>query len=848
MAGTDAAAGFAYQHAQAIRWALDLMDSDESEYLRVEAANDVVDAEIYDRNDRLLRAAQFKRRDSKYTWGEAELAAELVRWSTLSASHPEARYEFVTDGRLGPSGRGVQRALNAARSGDTTPIVAIATRTAKALDVAACARATVIADTPGFDALVIDSTVRSQALLPHVSGTVEGEERANQVVLELLRRVVARSGDSDPDARVLTKSEVAELLSARPEYVTTSTWNTTLTRKFTESAASRVNPAFPLRCRPTDSASILMATTPGGAQRLEDLIALDQVVLLSGPTGSGKSTVLQLAQSTVGQRGQVFIVVDAEEYVENRLGSLVARGINAVQFLGAYSSTGISALSDPTVTIVIDGVSEIPQASRDALKEELRQVLSSDLHAAIALAGRDAAILRSLLPRHIAVNHVHVEPLGKDDRRQLLNNGLRGRLSTDTVNRIVARVERALGDAAANPQLFIMGAQLIAAGHEPTNPASMYSQYVRAEAERNGYPEISTSEAGLGIAFAELAASERRYCDSFEWTEHLSAAAVRLSDAGHTTSVGDLRTFGFESGLVFRSSGDTIRAIHDSFADYFAAVAYRRRLVDLPTSLSADCTTRIKFLAELDGVDNNLATRVSTDLPFQSAAISRHECARPHPNWYDQTRALLSAFWPEDTDIPAIAFWNDDTGRLIATVGGNTHGWIGPSSIDEMGTHGYTFVAENGPLHIATRIWKRQLSDLLKTPSPRATPLPRTSTETETTLAAYSDALADRIAALAQQLSPSGHRDTLLQAIGPHRIQFLLHEKTDSADQRERPVSYRFVDDIKPNEIVLDRTMEPDDAWSGSGRVDSFLLRDHIDSAANIISDAINALSGERWL
>ena len=49
MSGVDAAGGFAYQHAQAIQLALLLAQDDDLDRIRVEAENDVVDAEIWSR-------------------------------------------------------------------------------------------------------------------------------------------------------------------------------------------------------------------------------------------------------------------------------------------------------------------------------------------------------------------------------------------------------------------------------------------------------------------------------------------------------------------------------------------------------------------------------------------------------------------------------------------------------------------------------------------------------------------------------------------------------------------------------------------------------------------------------
>src|SRR3954452_6927633 len=111
MRGVDAAGGFAYQHAQAIQLALRLALDETLDRIRVEAENDVVDAEVWSGSNELVEGFQYKRRNEKDTWGQQELIDELADWSDVAQLHPGASYHFVTDGRLGPTGRRVRDAL-----------------------------------------------------------------------------------------------------------------------------------------------------------------------------------------------------------------------------------------------------------------------------------------------------------------------------------------------------------------------------------------------------------------------------------------------------------------------------------------------------------------------------------------------------------------------------------------------------------------------------------------------------------------------------------------------------------------------------------------------------------------
>jgi len=848
MGGVDASAGFAYQHAQAVNRVLDLMGIDNAGYVRVEATNDVVDVETYTGEDTLVRAAQFKIRDQKYTWGEAELVDELVRWSVLAVKYPGARYEFVTDGRLGPTGRKVQEALESARAGRTADLASIARGRNVTLDPATCARASIIAGTPGFDQLIGEAIDRAAGLLPHVTGELEAEERGTQLVHDLLRQVVGRSGDADPDARIITKAELDALLSDSREYVGTESWSTDLKSEFVEAVRRTSAKGVVLRCEVAGQGAQKDEFAGESARNLEELIGRRQVALLSGPTGTGKSTVIKQAQVAAAATGKVVIVVDAEGYIPKRLGSLIAHGINTPRFIGAYSATGLRALSDPTVTIIIDGVSEIPSDERAALKTELKQLIASDVHAKLVLAGRDSTILQGALPRHTPVSPIVVEKLNRARRLAILAEFSHERLNDREVQVLTAQVEHALQGAADNPQLFLIGTALIAGGCEFTDPASMYRQYVHARAEESGYTDATVLEVGLGIAFAELADSGRRYCDSFTWNEQLSAAASVLQTGGHDVTAISLREFGFETGLIIRTAGDVVRAVHDSFADYLSAAAHARGVARLPVKLQAGDVARLRFLVELAGITGHLSTQIASDLPFLVPSVAEREDLLPEASWCTTTQTLLASLWPSDVKPPRIAFWQS-AGRCMVTVDGNLEGWLTERTLADVGTEAFTFEASNGPLNVAAKIWRRTLRTQFDRTRRGTTPLPATHEQTVRMLANYSDELLEVTHALARQIAPTGHQESVLVAIGPCRIQFAPDNDHDAVDQRERGLHFRYVDNSDgETSVVREIRGTPDESWTGHGCVDSFLCQDPTSTAARIVSDAVNRLAGRQWL
>ncbi|MDG3011719.1 ATP-binding protein [Rhodococcus sp. D2-41] len=848
MGGVDASAGFAYQHAQAVHRLLDLAELHDGDYLRVEAANDVVDVEIFATDDRLVHAAQYKIRDRRYTWGEAELVDELARWSALAVACPDAQYEFVTDGRLGPTGRKVQAALEAVRAGQNTALAELAQSRQASLDPVQCARAWIVADTPGFDQLLANAIDRVIALLPTVSGQLEAEERGTQLVHELLRIVVQRSGDLDPEARVITKTELNVLLSSRSEYVASESWSTDLKNEFIQALRQETPEGVELRCEATGTGAQVGDSPSNRACSLADIIGAALIPLLSGPSGSGKSTVIRRAQIIAARHQKIVIVVDAEAYIPKRLGSLVAQAINTSRFLGAYSTTGLSALRDPEVTVIIDGVSEIPPEERSALKNELRQLLASDARASLVLAGRDSTILQSMLPRHSPTHPMMVERLCRAQRLEILSTASHGALSPDIERQITARVEHALKGAADNPQLFAVGAALIASGYKFNNPASMYRQHVHSRAQDCGYSNITVLEVGLGVAFAALADSGRRYCDSFEWTEQLNSAVRALRDDGHDITTSDLREFGFESGFVHRSGGDLVRAVHDSFADYFAAVAHARGVARIPRKLKSRDTARVRFLIELAGLTRSLSIQISSDLPFLIPEAAEREDLQPEEAWYETTKAILSNVWPSATEAPCVAFWNAADSCFV-TVNGNSSGWLGECTYSEVATDAYTFEAANGPLSVAARIWRHKLHIELDRARQGTASVPRTHEETVTALENFSDALASASHKLTREIAPPGQTEVLAGAVGPCRIEFALDSNRDAADQRNRGVLFRYVNDQDhSHSAVQEMELNPDGTWTGQGCVDSFLDEDPSHRASTMTIQSVNRLTNRIWL
>ena len=133
-----------------------------------------------------------------------------------------------------------------------------------------------------------------------------------------------------------------------------------------------------------------------------DLIRGTGPSVLAGRTGMGKSTAAELLRREGARQGRAVLVAHAEANLPGRLSALAADAISEVLREDLPAATGRQALADRDVTLVTDGVSEVPDEIRRALGEEFRAPEAAGNGARIILLGRDMAAVRSVLPSSAA--------------------------------------------------------------------------------------------------------------------------------------------------------------------------------------------------------------------------------------------------------------------------------------------------------------------------------------------------------------------------------------------------------------------------------------------------------------
>ena len=542
------------------------------------------------------------------------------------------------------------------------------------------------------------------------------------------------------------------------------------------------------------------------------------------------------------------IVVHAEDYIPGRLPALVANGLNQHAYIGAHPAVGTAALADSEVIVAIDGMSEIPRDTRTKLGNELKQFLPANPRAALVLAGRETTAMRSVLSRSTTATDLVVTPLSEDEQQQLVD--MCYECGSEIAAFLVSEANRKMQTVAKNPLMLLLGVRAIILQGDAANPARVFETVIRAIADECGYPDASVFEIGLGMAYNRLLDKEKRYTDTLTWSKILKEVAEQLAAEGYDISGSSLREFGSETGLVRVAQLDSVRPVHDSFADYLAAAAVSKSMATLPTRLGGHDRSRARYLAQLSGIDSPLAELLTRDLPLTAVSVLPYEDRSPDESWLEETQLYVDRLLPTSASRPNVAYWVDDSGGRVVTVDGELDGWWESSEpqVRAIGS-GWTFrlTGGQGPLFVAVQIWRRCLDKILTAPTLSRVAVPHSLEESKQLLTVHSNRLHERLKGLMQLLELPEPETNALAEITDTRMQFVLSGE-DRHEERERGVWFRDASEILDGGEVL-VGHKPDDAtWTGWGRVDSFVSTGPLQSAARIMRNAINKAVGRTWL
>ena len=185
-----------------------------------------------------------------------------------------------------------------------------------------------------------------------------------------------RTGEADPAMRVFTRAEIAGILGVSADQPSAARWPAGLRDRYLAAASSLELGQFAGALIGTHAPAmprirVAGATTSEG-RPVTDLLQETRPSVLAGRTGMGKSTAAELLRRDGARHGQAVLVAHAEAYLPGRLSALAADAISELIREDLPAASGRQALADKAVTLIIDGVSEVPDDIRLALADELR--------------------------------------------------------------------------------------------------------------------------------------------------------------------------------------------------------------------------------------------------------------------------------------------------------------------------------------------------------------------------------------------------------------------------------------------------------------------------------------------
>ena len=753
MAGTDTIRGIAYQQAHAISLAIAIVEQYPEHQLRVEGTDDVVDVEVLDADGHLVSAHQMKSHSGP-PWTPKPIADVLRRWVGLN--EPRAAFTFITNGELGPGAQTLSDIL-ASTGADRT------SRLATALDISTelaerLTFARIRVDPSSVGALLEAAERRIAARLDPLLR--DRNELAVQRVDTFFRVIMERAAQSDPADRLFAAVELEALVGGESGERAEYQWAGALKDSHMAAVLASGPPAL----------VPLTLTAHGGQPPVAaDALLGSRAAALWGPTGTGKSSAIQILQASAATAGRAVVVCRAETYVPGYLGALVADALGFHVGAAIPTYSGRKVLADPDAVVVIDGVSEIPPATLEHLAEDLKPVLNRPGFASVVLVGRDPAVLRRVLEPALVHEAFSVTPLADSDQERLIESIVGSAASSSS--QIRARAQRVLGDGARNPMLLSIFLRAGSEGTVALSRSAVYERFMSHLSDRAPSVDARTYMPILGVVFAQLLTAQRRYSNRYEWIARTDEAAESLTSA---TDGASARDAALRIGLITEVAMGVVAPFHDSLADYLAGTAVAAGLVTLPSSLRDSQSEWVVFASEL-GVD--VSGPVCRDQPFLSVRIghTHHRVSGRENNAYEVAR-LLDALLGVSGCIVHAKEALDGRWTLRATdAAGAT---IGTTVVEH----------ERGPLYAAVRLWRLALRARLDVP-PALTPRPRSIEEARTQVKNF---VRQRQHALDDLLDgfPELQRSRLLDRLRPLGLTFFIGESEQVWGVEDWPMSY----------------------------------------------------------
>ena len=845
-------AGIAYQQAHAVLACLEMLESEDGRVVsvKVESGQDVFDLELCDSSGDIVASRQIKNRSLDRTWTPSDVYPLVRRWAT--SAHPAAaRFELRLGGRAGPAVEKLIEAIRASERGDPSQLLE---QSDGSLDVAAVNAARfvdVIIDPTPTVALLTAGTQQALSFLPGVRTGSDAIAEADAAMGRLYRLVMQRAAAPAESDRVVTRSDVLEMLGLT-ETDLGGRWDDSAKANYVESVAGHVTEAtvdIDLR-RQLTPIERAVGLGEREAPALSELLETRDHVLLSGQSGSGKSTAAKTLRTLAAHAGRVTVLVNSEAYIPGRLSYLLCNALSVVTGSSTPLAVGRGVLTEPAAIVVFDGVSELPAPQRAALAAELAPYASDAQSCVVVLIGRDAAILNSVLPHHVFKSAFVLRGIKSDQRDELVADvlGSLGVTDTATIRSISAKAGYSLKAAANVPYLLRMAAELIWRGFDIHGRAQMYTVFTQDIALRKGLVDLQFCLLVLGMAFSELLDQGHRQCDQFDWRQLLDHATRALQTHHIDISVATVERAAVQGGLVAYEEYDQIvRPVHDSLADYLAALALHKGVSALPPTIGENDALRLRFMAELSGVDESISELATRCIPLSVVELSKFD-ERPMDL---ETPSLAARYLQNLLDDTTLG---QPTVQIATASDGRSFGFfdarevseiIEPEQIYTMGSQYGMAEVRGGPLAVAVTLWKAKLDDLLKQDEP-GWRIPTTAPAAIDALTRHRDQTLQALQQLVSSAFPIPCREALLNIARPDPLEIIIPAVMSYTEPRW-PMHFRPAQTWRVEVGNFDEWSRGGDR-TGWGSVDSVLRLSPRDTAKSCLRNAVNELAENPWL
>ncbi len=798
MAGTDTIRGIHYQQAHAVALAIEVIADPSLGAMRVEGKDDIVDVELWDVSDRCVRAAQYKIRQDSRTWGVAEIVKVLNRWLNLDESET-VQFSFQTNGEFGPSVVSLQQEV-AAYVHDGIEAT-LATRGLVKFDRNKLSKLKLVQHDVDADAILNEAILAMVRLLP--AALVNGTEVFNDAqarVLRLFAEMFTAGSNPDASKRLLTRQQLADIAEINLANIPAESWSDVRDQLLTHFRNQRPSLLFDFELPDTYTAgqwiehigrtSLLEVPTRDNAPRVfAETFASYNFSLLAGSTGMGKTTAIANAQRRLAHNSKVALVINSDyEY----RGDLVraATGVIA-SILGKPVGPSIArhAFDDPDVTLVVDRASELSDELRLQLKNDLANLDAQTVR--ICLTGREIGTLKALCP---GTPEEFATTEFKDNDQTQLSEALwesKGK-SKDSAHAALLKIRTLLGDLTNNPLLLTVGHWLELNNRLPTSRADLYASTLDLLGERASESELSIQLPIIGGVFSRLIDDRQWSTNFFKWHRVLEELFDALPGTLRTNPAVPRSTdAAINSGVISNNvAHNQIRALHDSFADYLAALAIRESVCDAPKHPTWADARRLEFLQELEELKPEAAIAITRANPLLVARLSFNPSPFHKQPDKDVVLECLTAVFA----IPRTSM------TLDLTV--NDSWFWGHLTIDAdalPGNSGRIRVSagsKQGSLQLAIGLWEAVLAQRLFGPSSKRLPDLSSPEKARIALEVHAAQVKKDVHSLVNTDVPDANRKDVLSAIGPLGLQAVVGPAQESQYGQYFPVHYDNASEI----------------------------------------------------